>query len=98
MVEALFAINLDGEVMSATFFKSGDILHKDDIIDGYLISCILKRANNPKKCEWSFSHGRYRIDILTKTHWKVEFFVSLEKAIQLFPKSFVLHSEKVSFH
>ena len=98
MVEALFSINLKGELMSATFFKADDILHKDDMVDEYLISRVLKRANNPKKYEWSFSHDKYHIDILNRYDTKVEFFVSLDMAIHLSPKNLVLYSERITFH
>jgi hypothetical protein len=98
MVEALLTLSLKGKLMSAIFFKTSDILLKDDIVDEYLISRILRRANNPKRYSWSFTHDEYRIEILNKYKWKVEFFVSKNMPIQLSAKNLVINPERVTFH
>ena len=98
MVEALFSVNLQGEVMSATFFNVDHILLKDDIVDESLISRVLKYAKNPKRYRWSFCHEMYRIDILKKHGAKVEFFVSLDKAIELYGRNLMMYSHRVTFH
>lgn len=98
MVEALFAISLQGELLRATFFKADDVLLKDDIVDEYLIERILKRASSPRRFKWSFTHDRFRIDILKKCKSKVEFFVSIDEAIELYGRNLVMYSNRISFH
>ena len=76
MSEALFAINLKGELMSATFYKIDNELLKRNLLDEDLIEKILQRSNDPEKRDWSFTYRDVQIDILNRNSLKVEFFVS----------------------
>ncbi len=86
MAEALFSINLKGELISATYYKIDDELLKRNLLDELLIDQILERSKNPERFLWNFDYGDIRVDILSSNSWKIEFFVSRNEPTHSLPK------------
>lgn len=97
MAEALFTINLSGELISARYYTIDDDLLNRKFLDERLVKLILKRSGNPKKYEQSFDCGDVRIDILGRNDWRVDFFVSRNEPVSISPKN-LIESDRVTFH
>ncbi len=98
MAEALFAVNNEGELISSTYFTIDDDLLSRKFLNELLVHQIIERANHPEHWEWSFTNGDMRIDILNKTEWKVEFFVSKDGPVHITSKNLFVSLNKVTFH
>ena len=94
MSEALFSINLKGELMSATFYRIDNELLERNLLDEELVKEILQRAKDSDKIDWSFTHKDVRVDILNKNSWKVEFFASRDEPNNSWEKSHIKKNSK----
>jgi hypothetical protein len=76
MTEALFSINHEGQLMSATYYSITSETLERKLLSDELIGEVLQRASKRKSKAWNFNHEDVTIEIIKKYKHKIEFFVS----------------------
>jgi len=76
MTEALFAINNDGQLISATYYTITPETLERKLLTEELINEVISRVIEQDCKNWSFIFEDLRVEILKKLKYKIEFFVS----------------------
>lgn len=76
MTEALFSINHDGQLMSATYYTITPETLGRKLLSDELIGEVLRRVIEPDNKGWNFFFEDLQIEILKRHEYKIDFFVS----------------------
>jgi len=71
MTEALFSINHDGQLMSATYYSITPETMERKLLSKELIAEVLQRASKRKSKSWNFVHENVAVEITKNTNIKL---------------------------
>jgi hypothetical protein len=76
MTKALFSINHEGQLMSATYYTITLETLERKLLSDELIEEVMRRVIEQDSKDWKFYIGDLQVEILKKYEYKIEFFVS----------------------